>query len=264
MVGENKTVVYAQEREAKQGGFKADFYSTYAHLESGHFWFRARGKLVVWALRKYAGHMDSFLEVGCGTGFILGQVAAAFPHASLVGSELLATGLKFAFSRLPAAQFVQMDARRIPYVAAFDAIGAFDVIEHIDADTEVLHQMYRALRPGGILLLTVPQHQWLWSQVDEYSCHVRRYDASGLHCKVKQAGFDIKRSTSFVSFLLPAMMLSRGNKKQPRGDKSETAELAIPKAINALFGFVMWLEAFVVKLGVNFPVGASRLLIARK
>lgn len=264
MTRKNGFASFAPALEDRQEGFKADFYETYAHLESSHFWFRARGRLITWALSKYVPRMRSFLEIGCGTGYILSQVAAAFPKAGLLGSEMFSSGLRFAASRLPGVEFVQMDARDIPFEDEFEAIGAFDVIEHIGADTTVLQRMYRSLKPGGIMLLTVPQHQWLWSQVDEYSCHVRRYDAADLHRKVEAAGFSILRSTSFVSLLLPAMMISRGAKKERRGDTSETAELAVPKPLNVLFGFLMWLEYVLIKAGVSFPVGASRLLIARK
>ena len=260
----NGFAAFAPELEDKQEGFKADFYDTYAHLESSHFWFRARGKLIVWVLQQYSKGMLSFLEIGCGTGFILSRVAAAFPRASLLGSEMFSTALKFASSRVPSAEFAQMDARQIPYIDEFEVIGAFDVIEHIEADSEVLQQMYRALKPGGIMLLTVPQHQWLWSQVDEYSCHVRRYDASDLHRKIKKAGFSVLRSTSFVSLLLPAMIISRRAKKQKQRDSNENAELAVPKALNVLFGFVMWLEYLLIRLGVSLPIGASRLVVARK
>jgi len=260
----NGFAAFAPELEDKQEGFKANFYDTYAHLESGHFWFRARGKLIVWALKRYAPCMKSFLEIGCGTGFILSRAAAAFPRARLLGSEMFSRALKFASSRLPGVEFAQMDARQIPYIDEFEAIGAFDVIEHIETDSEVLQQLYRALKPGGILLLTVPQHQWLWSQVDEYSCHVRRYDAAELHRKVERAGFVVVRSTSFISLLLPAMMISRYTKKQQRGDASETAELAVPKVLNVLFDFVMSLEIFLIKVGISFPIGSSRLLVARK
>ncbi|MGC7405612.1 methyltransferase domain-containing protein [Pandoraea pneumonica] len=264
VVRKNGFAAFAPALEDKEEGFKADFYQTYAHLESGHFWFRARGRLITWALAKYAPHMRSLLEIGCGTGYILTQVASAFPKAKLLGSEMFSTGLRFAASRLPSVDFVQMDARDIPFEDEFDAIGAFDVIEHIEMDTVVLQQMYRALKPGGIMLLTVPQHQWLWSQVDEYSCHVRRYAAVELHRKVEDAGFAIVRSTSFVSLLLPAMMISRGAKKTRKGEVNETAELAVPRPINVLFGLLMRLECLFIKVGINFPVGASRLLIARK
>jgi hypothetical protein len=60
------------------------------------------------------------------------------------------------------------------------------------------------------------------------------------------------------------MMISRGVKKRKRGNQSETAELVVPKVLNVVFSFVMWLEAIFIKVGVNFPIGASRLVVARK
>jgi ubiquinone/menaquinone biosynthesis C-methylase UbiE len=264
VVRKNGFAAYAPELADKLEGFKADFYNTYVHLESSHFWFQARGKLIIWALKKYVPRMHSFLEIGCGTGFILSRVAVAFPRARLIGSEMFSTALKFASLRLPSVEFAQIDARQIPYIDEFEVIGAFDVIEHVEEDIEVLQQMYRALKSGGVVFLTIPQHQWLWSQVDEYSCHVRRYEAAELHGKLISVGFVVVRSTSFVSLLLPAMMISRGVKKRKRGNQSETAELVVPKVLNVVFSFVMWLEAIFIKVGVNFPIGASRLVVARK
>ena len=80
-----------------------------------------------------------------------------------------------------------MDARRIPYEAEFDVIGAFDVIEHIYEDAAVLQQMHRAVRPGGGIIVTVPQHRFLWSKQDEFSCHFRRYTRGELMSKVSCA-----------------------------------------------------------------------------
>lgn len=101
-----------------------------------------------------------------------------------------------------------MDATAIPFVGEFDVFGAFDVLEHVEEDEQVLIQMRDALKPRGVMLLTVPQHAWLWSPVAD-SCHVRRYAAKELQVKVKAAGFEIVRSTSFVFSVLPAMFASR-------------------------------------------------------
>ena len=109
---------------------------------------------------------------------------------------------------MPTVAFMQMDARAIPFVGEFDVMGAFDVLEHVEEDEQVLIQMRDALKPRGVMLLTVPQHAWLWSPVAD-SCHVRRYAAKELHVKVKAAGFEIVRSTSFVFSVLPAMFASR-------------------------------------------------------
>ena len=131
--------------------------------------------LIVWALGKYGAGVSSFMEIGCGTGFVLQGIAGHFPKMRLVGSEIYPEGIAFAAERIARGEFMQMDARYIPFVDEFDAIGAFDVLEHIYEDEAVLEQIYQALKPYGFLMLTVLQHRWLWSRIDEYACHVRRY-----------------------------------------------------------------------------------------
>lgn len=205
------------------------------------------------------------MEVGCGTGFVLQGIGEAFPALDLVGAEGSVEGLAFAAGRVPRAQFMQMDARDIPFAAEFDAVGAFDVIEHIQEDEAVLRQMYHALKPGGLLMLTVPQHGWLWSAVDEYACHVRRYTSRELHTKAARGGFEVIYSTSFVTALLPAMMLSRIFKRGGHLKQTEAAaELRIHPALNRILEWCLRVELRLIRLGVSFPVGGSRLLVARK
>ena len=106
------------------------------------------------------------------------------------GSDVLCAGLDYARRRVRTANLSQMDATRMPFFNEFDVICAFDVIEHIEADTSVLAEMHRATKPGGGIVLTVPQHKWLWSAADDYAHHVRRYSRSELTKKVKSAGFE--------------------------------------------------------------------------
>jgi SAM-dependent methyltransferase len=235
-----------------------------AKLEAANFWFRARNELILWALSTYKPDADTFLEVGCGTGFVLSGIAKTCPEMALHGSEIFLAGLSHAAARVPTAHFMQMDARRVPFVNEFDAIGAFDVLEHIEEDEAVLAQLQRTLNPGGVLLLTVPQHPWLWSATDEYACHVRRYTQRNLNDKLKKLGFRIERSTSFVSLLLPAMLLSRRKKSQRTAGYDPTAELHLPEMLNTLFLSVMRLEQKLIRHGVNFPLGGSLLIVARK
>lgn len=256
---------YAPDFAHSGGGFKATYFSELAKMEEVNFWFRSRNMLILWALEKYCQGFQSFLEIGCGTGYVLSGISKIFPHLKLYGSEIFTAGLDFASVRLPSIDLMQMDARNIPFDEEFDVIGAFDVIEHIEEDDRVLTQIYSALKPDGFLLLTVPQHTWLWSSVDEYACHVRRYTASELHHKVENAGFLIVRSTSFVTSLLPVMMISRLFQRKISDEKFDgTAELKIPFWINSILFQLLSIELAVIKNGINYPVGGSRFIIAKK
>ena len=138
-------------------------------MEAANFWFRARNELILWALQTYKQNASTFLEVGCGTGFVLSGIAKMDAEMALSGSEIFLAGLSYAAARAPSAQIMQMDARHVPFVDEFDAIGAFDILEHIEEYEAVLTQLHKALKPGRVLLLTIPQHPWLWSANDDYA-----------------------------------------------------------------------------------------------
>lgn len=256
-------MAWAPELADHNDGFRAEFFSDLAKVESENFWFRARNALIIWVIKKYFPGFQSLLEVGCGSGYVLSGIAGAFPQARLVGSEIFVAGLEVAASRVPQAQLVQMDARKLPYLNEFDVVAAFDVIEHIDEDETVLQNFFRAVKPGGGCVITVPQHKWLWSPADEGACHKRRYSAAELHNKMEAAGFKILRTTSFVSLLLPAMLASRLNDKRV-GKSGGSASLRMNKTLNRLFEAVLYLERMVIKTGLNWPLGGSRLVVAQK
>lgn len=254
--------VFAPELAGQSEGFKVDFFENLALSESNNFWFISRNKLIIWALKKYFPGFENMLEIGCGTGFVLSAVEKEFPIPSFVGSDIFAEGLKHAAKRIKRAELLQMDCRKIPYVEEFDVIGAFDVIEHVEEDREALKQIHRAVRPGGGIIITVPQHKFLWSKIDEYSCHFRRYSSTELRSKVEGAGFKIIRITSFVSLLFPFMLASR--LKTRSSEYNPEDEFKINNVINRLFTKVLSLEQRFVQMGVNMPVGGSLLLIAKK
>jgi SAM-dependent methyltransferase len=253
---------FAPELAEQSAGFRPELFAELAALEAKNFWFRARNHLLQWTLRRYFPQSAHFLEIGCGTGFVLAGMKSAFPGLRLAGSEIYSVGLQCAAERLRDAELFQMDARHIPFQEAFDVVGAFDVLEHIEEDEDVLAQMYQAARPGGGILITVPQHDWLWSAYDVMACHVRRYNRRDLVAKVERAGFTVVRVTSFVSVLLPLMMLSR--RRKPKPDADELAELRIGSVLNAALEKTLDIERGLIQAGVSFPAGGSLLLAARK
>ena len=261
----NRFVLLAPDLAKSGGGFRPDSFEHLAALEAKSFWFRARNRLILDALKLYFPSMTRYMEIGCGTGYVLAGVADAFPQATLVGSEIFTVGLGFAASRVRNAELLQMDARKIPYDAEFDVIGAFDVLEHIDEDEVVLTSMLHAIRPGGGIVLTVPQHRWLWSSADDAACHVRRYALGELSEKVRRAGFQIVFETSVVSLLLPAMFASRlTKKKRTEVASTSVSELELPRWLNGVFEFIMNLERRLICNGLRFRLGGSRLLVATK
>jgi len=246
-------------------GFNPEYFEHLAGLEAGNFWFRSRNTLILLLLKQHCPTLQSFLEIGCGTGFVLSGIASTFPSASLTGAEIYSTGLQFAAHRVTGAQFMQMDARNIPFESHFDALGAFDVLEHIEEDSTVLAQICKTLKPSGIMILTVPQHPLLWSSQDVMACHVRRYTARELKQKVSEAGFDIVDSGSFVALLLPLMWLSRCfDKNDKEGHHDAMAELRIGKIANFILSLFMYVELIFTRLGVRFPAGGSLFLVARR
>ncbi len=253
---------FAPEISADKVGFKADYFSQLAEMEEKNFWFRTRNHLLTWAMQTHFPGAQSFLEIGCGTGFVLQGLRSAFPGLKLAGSEVLFEGLPFTSQRIPDATLFQMDARRIPFENEFDVIGAFDVLEHIQEDEIVLQQMHQAVKPGGGIMITVPQHQWLWSEMDRVSSHFRRYVRTELRQKVQTVGFRVVGGTSFVSLLLPLMIGARLAKRREVTD--DMSELRIGRMLNGCLEKILGLERWLIRAGISFPVGGSLLAIAQK
>ena len=262
----NGFLAFAPELDGQSDGFNPEFFRLMVEVEPVHFWFQARNAILMDVMRRHFASPGKVLEIGCGTGFVLSGMRAAFPQVSFSGSDIFTEGLAFTSQRMPGDFLFQMDARRIPFVEEFDLIGAFDVLEHIEEDEAVLAQMFRACKPGGGIVLTVPQHRWLWSRVDDFAHHKRRYTRAELAEKTGRAGFRIEYATSFVSLLLPLMLVSRGLKKSGANmdEQMEAVGLKVGRLTNAVLRAIMRVEQGLLRLGLSFPWGGSLLLVARK
>lgn len=242
--------------------YPTDAFDALAEVEARHWWFKWRNRIIVSALKKSQPEIDRFLEVGCGTGFVLQAIRSEWPNATLETAEVHLEGIAHAKRRVPSATFRQMDVRFMDEQSLYNAIGAFDVLEHIDEHELVVRNLAKALKPGGVLAVTVPQHPWLWSETDERACHVRRYTKPLLQRTIEQAGLTVEHATSFVSMLLPLMWLNRRRPAPP--DRDPMSEFRIHPALNLALGSVMAIEFGALRLGMSLPVGGSLILIARK
>ena len=246
------------------GGYETALFDTHGGAQAEQsFWTAARAALIVWALQQYAPRATRFLEIGCGTGGVLARIEEACPQLQLTGAGALVGGLHLAARRLSRTELVQFDATRIPFENEFDAVGAFDVIEHIRDDNRVLQSMTDSLAPGGVVIVTVPQHPFLFGPADVSAHHERRYSAAGLEQQMCRLGLHIECSTSFVSLLFPAMAAVRLLSKWRGGDHDSADEFKIGP-LNAVFARVMDLERLTITRGLRWPFGGSLLIVARK
>lgn len=243
-------------------GYDPSLFERMAAIEPTSFWFRGRNKVILSALDRWFPDARSFLEVGCGTGYVLSAIVGARRNLEAVGAELFPEGLRVARRRLKGVPLVQMDARSLNVDGAFDVVGAFDVLEHIDHDEDALRSMLKALRPGGGLVATVPQHRWLWSQADEFAGHARRYKRRELTRRMLGAGFELLWTTSFVTLLLPVVTTSRLVASQH--SYSLEREFGLPRQIDWLCERTLDLERAALSRGVSVPVGGSLLVVAQR
>jgi SAM-dependent methyltransferase len=227
-----------------------------AHARS-HWWYEARRALVEAVLDDTAGD-GVLVDVGCGTGDNLRALRAGW-GGPVVATDLSSYALTHAGPGVAVAR-----AEQLPFAAASaGAVTSMDVVEHLDDDVIGLREYRRVLRPGGLLLLTVPAYQSLWSAHDVRAAHRRRYTRRGLEQAVEGAGFDVVRSTYFNSFLVPpAYALRRTPLRRLVQESDEEVGATSPlvsRVMTALSGAERrW------ALRRRVPFGLSILLVARR
>jgi SAM-dependent methyltransferase len=147
----------------------------------------------------------------------------------------------------------------------FDLVTALDVVEHIEDDRGALRELYRVIRPGGMLMISVPAYKFLWGAQDEISHHKRRYTTPEIRERMIEAGFKVRRLSYFNTFLFPAIAGIRVLRPYKPGSADLKSDFTMtkPGPANTLLGTVFALEAPVVER-TNLPFGVSILCLANK
>lgn len=259
---------YAPELAHQSDGFPPEKHQRLFNAEKTNFWYRSRSRLIVNAARKYLNREhQKFIEIGCGSANVLSDLSQ-LKNLELSGAEIYLDALQLAKKRLPEIQFVQMDATNTPFHEEFDGVGMFDVLEHIEEDELVIQNIHKTLKTDGYFLITVPQHQFLWSINDEVAYHKRRYTQKELTEKLQRNGFDVVMKSSFVSTLFPFLLLSRVLKRfqPPPKDPYDAVmqELEMNPLLNKILEFGLRIDEFLIRLGMSLPFGGTLLMVAQK
>ncbi len=232
-------------------------------FEDNYWWNQGRRRILCDLLYKQINGRKNLkiLDVGCGSG---GTSTAFLQFGQVTGTDFSSLALKFAKNR-GLTNVVKSSVTSIPFSSEkFDIITVLDVIEHVKEDNLVLNEIWRMLKPNGIVVVTVPAFQFLWSEHDVASMHVRRYNNSSIVKVINESKFKIIKISYFVTFLFPFIAMYRLLiKRKIKEKKAECDFIEFPKLINSFFEKIMRVENKLLKK-INFPFGLSIVCLAQK
>jgi len=237
-------------------------YHKMAAAEDGMWFYRALHEHI-W--RELAARLPAgparILDAGCGTGGLIRRLAARRPEWRWTGVDVEPLACELA-RKLGAADVREASVTALPFgEGEFDAVVSADVLYHLDDDGAALREMARVLRPGGIVVINVPAHRWLWSYHDAAVHGRRRYVRSELAAKLERAGFKAQRLTHWNTVLLPVIVARR--KLLPAPADGSDVKLSAPWVENTLTA-IMRSEAAWVRAVGNLPAGCSILAVAQR
>jgi 2-polyprenyl-3-methyl-5-hydroxy-6-metoxy-1,4-benzoquinol methylase len=233
-------------------------YDRMAEHDSTHWWYRARRAVLASLIRRKVSlpPMAHILEIGCGTGHNLAMLSA-FGDVDAIEIDDRSRGI--------ASKRLGRDVGASPLPAldgvadqSYDMIAILDVLEHVEDDRAALRAIARRLRPGGSLLITVPQYAWMWSGHDVANHHFRRYTKAGLRGVIADAGLTPTMLQSFNSLLFP---LAAADRLVSRLTGREGSDDALPpRPVNALFETIFGFERYLVGR-IPMPPGVSLVAV---
>ena len=232
-------------------------------IEDSSLWFRGRNDIAAAALSRWR-LPQTLVEVGSGNGTVAYHLQqAGFDVIAVEPSEegtahALRRGVDHAFCNT-------LEGMAFPD-ASLPAVGAFDVIEHLQEPASLVREVSRVLQPGGWFVVTVPALSALWSQADELAGHFRRYRIRSLDRLMAGAGFERRAATYFFSFGVPKVLMARVlpyrlGQRLTEGELRALAlkELAPDGVAATLAGNLAAAERRLIARGIRIPVGSSLL-----
>lgn len=131
------------------------------------------------------------LELGAGHGTLTGRLVR---HGKVTATELsprCVEELRLQYGDDPDVEVLHGDIEAAVHGRSYDSAVLVNVLEHIADDASALRTLYRALGPGGTLVIFVPAFEALYSRFDRLVGHHRRYERHELVQRMQDAGFEV-------------------------------------------------------------------------
>jgi SAM-dependent methyltransferase len=238
------------------------YYEAFFRVQEKHWWFTSKKKIILGLLENYVAKdcEQNILDIGCGSGLMLNDLSQ---FGAVTGMDASNEAINFSRQIFNGKIVKGALPTDIPFNEnSFQLIVALDVIEHIDDDICALRKIYSIARTGGVVVLTVPAYQFLWSRHDILNEHKRRYTLSELKKKVELSGFQIEKITYFNSLLfIPIAFIRLVNYLLKRESDSD---VKIPHPyVNLILRQIFSLESKFIGR-VSMPFGVSLACVLRK
>jgi SAM-dependent methyltransferase len=242
-------------------------YDEIYRAELTHWWFRGRRAIVTALIRRFAPSARPLrvADVGCGMGATFDALAE---FGRVVGVDNSPKALEFSRSRGPHC-LVAGALPGLPFPdGAFDVVCALDVLEHLEDDRGAARELWRACKPGGLLVVTVPACPWLWGEHDDINEHQRRYTRAALRQCLAQPDGDWLRLSYMNTLLAPPVMIGRPlgrlfRRFKPYSGEPRSDIFEVPAMANECLARVFGAESrWLVRGGL--PFGVSLVAVLRK
>jgi len=246
--------------------YPPDANKVYSEIEENSFWFNHRNQIILKAIRCFSPSSKHFFDLGGGNGYTSSFLSKNGYKTILV--EPGEDGILIAKQR-GVDHLINSSLQDTGFLeGVIPTVGLFDVLEHIEDDLSFLKQVETVLTNSGIVFITVPAFNYLWSQNDVNAQHYRRYTTTTFTKVAESAGFKIIYATYFFRFLPFAIFLFRSLPYR-LGIKFKSLYSKATKEHKSGFAYTLInflgkseLNAVVEKRAMN--IGSSCLFVLRK
>ena len=241
---------------------RKDLYQELYHIENNHWWHQHKRKLVHQLIEKYSSKPGKVLDVGAGTGKLLYELKIKGWQIDGIDGDYEA--IKYCKQRR--VKISQHDVKkRLPFKTnSFELVTALDVLEHVKDDKKLLVELKRVVKSKGMIIITVPAYQWLFSYWDKMLKHFRRYTKGDLVKLGKQSRLKLKLISYYSSFfLVPAIMVRLLKSKKANQAKSDFQTTPLPLVSIPILGILAMIERLLLKI-IRLPLGMSLVCVFQK